>query len=949
VTAERLRQIERLFHEARERTPAERDAFLARACADDPPLRREVESLLVQPPAGVIDAPVGALVGELMTPPAPRLAPGSSVGPYHIEGLLDAGGMGEVYRARDTTLGRDVAIKILPRHFTSDAGRLTRFEREARLLATLNHPHIGAIYGIVDAEGVRGLVLELVEGPTLAKRLARGRLPIEEALVVARQIASALEAAHEQGIVHRDLKPANIKMTPAGQVKVLDFGIAKIADTGQADVTAPRTGTGLILGTPAYMSPEQARGVTVDKRADIWAFGCVLYEMLTGRGAFAAETASDSLAKVIEREPDWMALPGQVPESIRRLVTRCLQKDPANRLHDIADARIEITDALSTAVGGREAEADVPPRARVIRATLAVSALALLAAAVWWRPFLPSASRVTPAEAMEFGVTFPNNFMPADGVAISPDGRQIAANVWSNWGDIWVYSLDGSQPRPLPGGEQGSHPFWSPDSSRIGFFKGSQLVAMKATGGQLTSIASMAPAPRNTIRGRAGGSWNRDGVILFTAEGKLYQVSASGGSAPAEVPLASVTGEISGPTFLPDGRHFVVCVERQERGSVDLASLDGGPVTILGDTECPGGFAPPDRVLFVRGASVLAQKLDLRRLTLQGDAEVVASGVTRGAVGPWPYLNLSASDTGVLAFAAPRGGGSMGQLTWFNRDGKVMGAIDQPAGGVEYLNPAISPDGTIVAANRADPQTGSWHVWLIDIARGNAASRLTTASASDFDPVWSFDGKEIVYASDRGERLAFYRQSIVGGSATLVKDVSQVRFPIPSDWSQDGHILYQQLQRSVWAFLLSDAHAEVPLANRQSPSYDARLSPDGKWLAYASYESDRFDVFVERFPGGSPRKQVSNGGGTHPRWTNATELVYWVPPDGIKSTELSLFDQGIRVGTTRTLVAQPVAGLIDARTHYDITRDGQHILVRQPAGPPSPGIRVIVNWMAKLK
>jgi eukaryotic-like serine/threonine-protein kinase len=542
---------------------------------------------------------------------------------------------------------------------------------------------------------------------------------------------------------------------------------------------------------------------------------------------------------------------------------------------------------------------------------------------------------------MEFGVTFPNNFMAADGVAISPDGRQVAANVWSNTGDIWLYAFDGSPPRPLPGGGQAGHPFWSPDSSTIGFFQTAKMVTMKATGGPVTPIAQVAGS---------GGSWSRQGVIVFVAGEKLFQVSALGGGTPVEVPLGGVTGELKGPTFLPDSRHFIVCAERQGRRSIVLASLDGGPVTVLGESECPGGFAPPDRVFFVRGTSLLAQKLDLRRLAPEGEAEVVASDVSRGAAGPWPELTVSASDSGVLVFPASRGGGSVGQLTWFNRDGKAIDTIPAPAGGGEYLNPAISPDGTVVAANRADPQTGVWHIWLIDAARGNAASRLTTDPASDVDPVWTPDGKEILFVSDRGGRLAFYRQPTAGGPAMQVKDVSHVRFPIPSDWSKDDRIVYQNLQRSIWTFSATGARAELQVANRQPALYGGRLSPDGKWLAYALWQSTRFEVFVERFTAGSPRKQISTGGGAHPRWTRGgKELVYWAPPGGILSNSISMTDQGIQVGPTRTLVDQPVASLIDARTHYDITRDGERVLTRQPAGPQTPGIRVIVNWMAKLK
>src|SRR5437867_2174010 len=341
-----------LFHEARERTPAERDAFLARACAHDPTLRREVESLLAQPPAGVLGTPVAALVADLVAPPAPRLAPGSSVDPYRIERLLAVGGMGEVYRARDTTLGRDVAIKILPRHFTADPERLARFEREARMLAALNHPNIGAIYGLeAAAGGVRALVLELVEGETVADRIQRGPVPVTDALTIARQIADALDAAHEKGIVHRDLKPANIKVTPSGVVKVLDFGLAKAA-TGELQspaVTVGSTQEGTILGTAAYMSPEQARGQAVDKRTDIWAFGCVLYEMLAGRLAFPGETVSDTIAAILGQEPDWAALPAATPPMVARLLQRGLEKDPKRRLRDIADARAELDDALEGA------------------------------------------------------------------------------------------------------------------------------------------------------------------------------------------------------------------------------------------------------------------------------------------------------------------------------------------------------------------------------------------------------------------------------------------------------------------------------------------------------------------------------------------------------------------------------------------------------------------------
>jgi Tol biopolymer transport system component len=945
VTPERWQQVTAVFHAARARTVDEQRAFLDDACGPDLALRAEVEALLgAQAAAG----PFGD--GPVSLEALPEISAGMLFGPYRVEGLVGVGGMGEVYRATDTRLRRTVALKLLRPDRSLDPEFGARFEREGRLLASLNHPNIAAIHGLEQADGVLALVLEFVEGPTLADRLARGALPIPEALALGRQITLALEAAHERSIVHRDLKPANIKITPTGVVKVLDFGIARVnPDMTAAAATTRQTRPGSIVGTPAYMSPEQARGLAVDKRTDVWAFGCVLFEMLSGRGAFTAGTASDSLARVLEREPDWQALPARVPELIRWLVRRCLQKDPADRLHDIADARIEIGEALKAPVP--DGQAPAPPRARrrLIDATWAFGLLAGLAAATWWwlaphRPLVPA------SRAVEFGVTFPNNFIPADGIAVSPDGRQIAAGVFGNSPQIWVHSLESSETRLLPGTEGGGSPFWSPDSSRIGFFIGAQaanqIVTMSPAGGALTRVAQIGP-------GGGGASWSRDGVILFADQEKLFRVPASGGT-PMEVPVAGIVGTPKGPTFLPDGRHFIFCADRRGGGSMELGSLDSDRATVLGESECPGGFAPPDRVLFVRHTDLVAQKLDLHGFTLEGEAELVASNVTRGAIGDLVQLTPSASDNDILAIPASRGG-SVGQLTWFNRDGKVIGAIDSPSREVEYLNPAISPDGTLVAANRMDQQTGIWHVWVIDPARGNAASRLTTDPSSDFDPVWSPNGREIAFASERGGRLALYRQSLGGGQAELLVDATQARFAVPSDWSPDGrYILYHQLigvpPWSIWALPVFGERVPVQAVDRQFAPYAGRLSPDGRWLAYASAQTGQFEVFVQAFPSGSPRKKVSNGGGLHPRWVReGKELAYWANPNGILSNELSMTGQEIRVGPPKTLVDHPVLSLIDTRTHYDITRDGQRILVRQPAGPPSPGIRVIVNWMAKLK
>ena len=882
------------------------------------------------------------------------LTPGTRLGVYEVTAQIGAGGMGEVFRATDTNLKRQVAIKALPASVAGDVDRLARFQREAEVLAALNHPNVAHIYGLERQSGQGGasfIVMELVEGDDLSQRITHGALPVDQALPIAKQIAEALEAAHEKGIIHRDLKPANIKVRGDGTVKVLDFGLAKALEASDAHLTAtdvsqspttatppPLTGTGMVLGTAAYMSPEQARGLPLDKRCDIWSLGCVLFEMLTGRRAFV--DAADALVS----QPDWSSLPSDLPDSIHRLVRRCLEKEPRNRLHDVADARIEITDALSSPARREQ------PRKRSLRssrlvAILAATALVALAAYAWRSLSRHPVPDPRGAQMSEFGVTFPNNFMPTDGIAISPDGRHIAANVWSDSGNIWVHSFDGTQPRPLNGGELGSSPFWSPDSSTIGFFQGGQIVTMRASGGSRTVVAKIAGGGASVLTAQLlGGSWNRDNVIIFSAAAKLYRVPVSGVSPPAELPVTGVNGTFTAPAFLPDGHHFVFCATDESGSRLNLASLDDYRARAIGVTECPGGFAPPDRVLLVRRGSLLAQRLDMSTFALRGEPQVVASNINRGAVGPWPELTVSASDTGTLALPAPRGGSSLGKLTWFDREGRVIGTIEPPSADVEYLNPAICPtNDNLVAANRLEPETGSWHVWVIDAARGNAPSRLTTTQESDFDPVWSSDGKEIMYVAERDGRRGFYRQRVDGGSPTQVLDVSQFGYPMPSDWSGDGHVLFSNLQRSVWAFHLGD---RMPVQVQQRPSYGARLSPDGMWLAYTGSDGGTFKLFVERFPGGSPRKQISTGTGVNARWINGGKsIAYWVPPGGIVSTDLVTSEQEIRIGETRTLVSQPVLTLIDARPHYDITSDGRKILVRQPAGAPTPGIRLIVNWL----
>ena len=603
MTPERWQRIEELYHAADARSANERAAFLAEACRGDEKLRRYVESLLKEPSQ---DGPLAApsLEGAVaMIPDVPSDMSGQSIGEYHLAALLGAGGMGEVYRSRDARLGRDVAIKILPRTFTNHPDRLARFEREARMLAAVNHPNICAIYGFEEADGIRFLILELVEGETLADALAgKSALPLDRALSTARQIADALEGAHDKGIIHRDLKPANVKITPDGIVKVLDFGLAKAVggDGSSPDLTLAPSATesaashGAVVGTAAYMSPEQARGLPVDTRTDIWAFGCVLYQMLTGRVAFAGDTVSDSIAKILECEPDWSALPAAVPARVRALIVRCLEKDPRQRLRDIGEARIALQEPAAP-------PADAAPEKNAARAsrreTLAwglclAFALAAVALAVGYARPAPEARVVRASINAPEGASFRFLSIEAGPVEISPDGRSLAfvARTQDGRNVLFVQALDGLEARPLPGTEGATRPFWSPDGRQLGFFADRQLKKVALDGGS--------PIPLASTEDARGGSWNRDGIIVFSPRfvGPLQQVSSAGGQVRPVTDLDASRSETTHryPHFLPDGKHFLYLARSGGNGPenppvIRVASLESplGKVLRVGPVE-PG-------------------------------------------------------------------------------------------------------------------------------------------------------------------------------------------------------------------------------------------------------------------------------------------------------------------------------------------------------------------------
>jgi serine/threonine protein kinase len=711
VTPERLRQIEALFHEARERASSERDVFLARECAGDPDLRREVESLLAQPPAGVFDAPVGALFADLVTSPAQRLTPELLLGPYRIERLLGAGGMGEVYRARDIRLDRDVAIKTLPDGFAADADRVARFRREAKVLASLNHPFIAAIYGLEEIAGISALVMEFARGEDLAHRLTRGALVIDEALAIAKQVADALESAHERAIIHRDLKPANINVSPDGTVKVLDFGLAKAFDaTGAASaatispmVSMQGTRPGVILGTAAYMPPEQAKGKPVDKRADLWSFGCVLFEMITGRPPFEGETISDVLAKIIEHEPDWTALPATTPPAIQKLLRRCLEKDPRRRLDSAAVARLEIEDALSAPASGVAASETIRGGRRRLWALASSTALAAIVGAIaMWAVMRPT--RAPAPSVSRFGIALPSTESLAFSindrdVALSADGTRLVY-VAGDRAQLMVRALDRLEAAPEAGIENARAPFLSPDGRWIGYFDrldegvttgpvGSGALKKVSTSGGPSIVMCRLPGASR------GASWGADDTILFATSDPsrgLLRIAASGGEPETLTTPDAARGERAHafPSMLPDGRGvlFTVILRGGLERQVDVLDLKMGKRKMLIPAGGQAQYVDTGHLIYTVGGALWAVRFDLATLNVVGDAVPLSDQVlTLGAA------DFAIARSGTLVYVPVAGAGAR-SLVWVTRQGAEEPIAAPPR---EYVGARLSPDETRAA------------------------------------------------------------------------------------------------------------------------------------------------------------------------------------------------------------------------------------------------------------
>lgn len=897
---------------------------------------------------------------------------GQALGPYVISAQIGEGGMGEVYRARDATLDREVAIKVLPEAFAADADRVARFQREARTLASLDHPNIAIIHGLEQAGDVHALVMELVPGDDLSQRIVRGAIPINEALPIAKQIAEALEAAHERGIIHRDLKPANIKVRADGTVKVLDFGLAKVMERLGAESDGPQpppltvpgmTQAGMILGTAAYMSPEQARGWPVDKRTDIWAFGCVLYEILTGRAVFTGDTLSDTITAILDREPHWKALPEHTPSSVRRLLRRCLEKDPKRRLPDIADARLEIDEAETTRSDARDSGQTVSSRiARIatrerVGWIIAAACLTGLVAMLAFNRAGPgdrapadtpsySTSIVLPAGVNLWSGNPPGRFV------LSPDGRRLAMVASDSTGRsmLWVRPLDSRVAQALGGTEGATYPFWSADSRFIAFLAQNKLKTIGIAGGEVVTLCDASF--------ESTGAWNRDDVILFTPRGNspLFRVSASGGTTTPVTTLETASGDVqhSFPFFLPDGRHFLYFVV----GSQASRTVPRGVYVGALDSTAPGKLIEPGGsnakyangyLLFLRNGALLAQPFDVGRLELQGTpASLVDHVQTTGSSASDMAGVFTVSETGLLAYQA--GSVVRSQLTWFDRAGTRLATLGDPA---DYVDVALSPDNTRVAVSLLDLEIGTRDLWIFDVAR-RLGERFTYESGDDFGPNWSRPGGErIFFSSLRKGRIDLYEKPSSGsGSETLLLKDDLGKFNASA--SPDGRFLVYVggggviQQSDIWVLPLSGEKKPAPFQESRFRESQGQFSPDGRWIAFMSTKSGTPQVYVAAFPGRDSERQVSTAGGGWPRWNrNGKELFYLALDNTLMVTPVNGQTSRFDVGTGRPLfVIHPRPARVDAYP-YDVTADGHRVLVNTFVEEVTPPITLIVNWEHK--
>ncbi len=886
-----------------------------------------------------------------------RLGPGDHLGPYEIVSAIGAGGMGEVYRARDRKLNRDVALKVLPSDFALDPDRLARFKREAQLLASLNHPNIAAIYGFEDSGNTHALVLELVEGDTVADRIARGPISWDEALPIARQICEALEAAHDQGIVHRDLKPANIKLRPDGTVKVLDFGLAKALDPSPTSslsisptITSPAmmTGAGVMLGTAAYMSPEQARGKAVDTRADIWAFGCVLFELVTGHPAFDGETVSDVLAKILEREPDWSRIAPTTPPGVVRLLRRCLQKDPRQRLHHIADARLDIEEPSEAIVRARQ----LVPRSTVPWVVVAIIAVA--AAVPWMRGARQPPSTI--ASPVHLQLVLPPGIRVAvetdhPALVLSPDGRRVVF-VGDDRGTrrLYVRDLDKPDTRTLSGTEGAAAPFFSPDGAWIGFFDGFTLKRVSPSSGVPVSVHAVTGTTVNH-----GATWLSGDTVIVAMSANS---GLSSGSVAAETirPFSEwklVTKAADSytwwPEALPGGLDLLFSdhrAGRQDEARVSHLALQTGETKSLINGGTNPRYSPTGHILFARGGALYAVPFDATSATATGVEQKLIDGVMTQFNGS---AQFTVAANGTLAYIAGSAEPLTHELVWVNREGAIATFFDN---GRAFADPRLSPDGTRLAVTSADGPNSD--IWVLDIVR-RTLTRITSDPGEDFGPVWSPDGKRLVFASEIGGDGPGLAWIAAPGDrpAQLLRRPGASSWEFPSSWSRDGQwIAFTATQADISGdieFLPTD-ETRAPRAYLQTPSNEmaGMFSPDGRSIAYVSNDSGRAEVYVRSVSDPGDRVQVSANGGVEPLWSRDGREIFYREGDRlmvVKAKAGPTFEASLPQFLFEGRFEKAQSGAFTAQ--YDVTPDGRRfVMVRRKNLVTVTVIDVVLNWPA---
>ena len=875
---------------------------------------------------------------------------GARLGPYEILAPIGAGGMGEVYRAKDTRLGRDVAVKVLPAHMSSSAELRQRLEREAKTISQLSHPHICMLHDVGHENGTDYLVMEFLEGETLADRLAKGALPVDQALRIGIEIAGALDAAHRSGIIHRDLKPGNVMLTKSG-VKLLDFGLAKLAAPDKRAVSQatslptalqesqPLTTRGTILGTFQYMSPEQLEGGEADARSDIFAFGCVLYEMLTGQKAFTGKSQASLIGSIMNSEPPAISsIQPMTPPALDRVVKGCLAKEPEHRWSTAHDVMLQLQ---WIAEGGSLAGLPAPVVARRKnreKLAWAMAAAAVLAVAALAYGFVRRAPK--PPRLVRFEVAIPANVTSIDMPRISPDGQTLAFNATDSEGktQIWIRPLNALVAQPLAGTEGTTRPFWSPDSRFLGFFSGGKLKKVDVAGGPPTKICD---APTG-----ADGTWSPEGVILFDGTGSdpINRVPAAGGAPVVAVKpdAASKQVQVGWPEFLPDGRHFMYMsiAQKVDESAYRIGSLDTAETKPFAPAQTMLTYAPPGYLLFVRDRTLVAQRFDAKAMKTTGEPVPLAEQIGTDAVG---LARFSVSRDGVLAY---RTGESGDRMLWLDRSGKELSMLGDPG---EYAEPSLSPSGDRLAFDLTDLRGGKGDIWIRDLARG-VNSRFTFAAGNAYAPLWSSDGKTIVFASDREANPGLYEKSASGqGEEKLL--LKEPALTVPVSFTPDGRLLAYQVRnpKTAWDILiLPMAGDRKPVAFAAAPYNETgpTFSPDGRFLAYQSNESGRNEIYVQSYPGPGGKWQISSAGGTDPHWRGDGKEIYY------RALDQKLMAVEIRAGDS--LEAGIPQALFQGRVHIGNARNkflpagnGQRFLFVAPLGRESmTPTTVVLNWFA---